>query len=69
MASVRVVLSGGPVRLPESARVQEVNDLTEKVKIVFASGYEHFADSGEMAEIDGDRLPVFEWCGRTMMAE
>ncbi len=69
MAGVRVVLSGGPARLPQSVRVQEVNDLTEKVKIVFASGYEHFTDSGEMVEIDGDRLPVFEWCGRTMMAE
>ncbi|WP_328610189.1 DUF5988 family protein [Amycolatopsis sp. NBC_00345] len=63
------MLAGGPEDLGETARVREVGDLAETVKVSFASGYEHFAHSGETAEIDGYRFPVFQWCGQTRIAE
>jgi len=69
MASVRVVLSGGPAELLQSDRMREVASLGDKVKIPYASGYEHFVHAGTEREIDGDRLPVFEWCDRTRVAE
>jgi len=69
MVAVRVLLSGGPDQLPEFARMREVKDLAEKVKIPFASGYEHFVHSGDECEVDGFRMPVFEWCDRTRVAE
>ncbi|MFD2467952.1 DUF5988 family protein [Amycolatopsis silviterrae] len=68
MEKVRIVLAGGPAELRESA-VTEVDSLHEKVKIAFASGYEHFSHSGEVAEVDGAVLPVFRWCARTRIAE
>ena len=69
MTSVRVVLSGGPAELPASERTREVGSLTDKVKIPFASGHEHFVYRGGDREIDGVPVPVFEWCDRTRMAE
>jgi hypothetical protein len=69
MTSVRVVLSGGPAELPESERRREVTDLVNKVKIPFASWHEHFEYRGGDREIDGEPVPVFEWCDRTRVAE
>ncbi|HEY0451022.1 DUF5988 family protein [Actinophytocola sp.] len=69
MSSVRVVLSGGPAELPDSARLPEVADLADKVKIPFASGHEHFVYRGGNRDIDGVPVPVFEWCDRTRVAE
>ena len=69
MVTVRVLLSGGPDQLAKSVRVREVTTLAEKVKIPYASGYEHFVHSGEECEMDGSRMPVFEWCDRTRVAE
>ena len=68
MASSRIVLTGGPDQLREN-RVEEVDNLDDKVKISFASGYEHFSHSGEVTEVDGVILPVFHWCARTKIAE
>jgi hypothetical protein len=69
MIRTRIVLAGGPEQLPEAVRIQEVGSLKDKVKVHFASGYEHFTHSGEVAEVDGDHLPVFQWCGQTRIAE
>jgi hypothetical protein len=69
MSSVRVVLSGGPAGLPDSERLREVPGLVDKVKIPFASGHEHFEYRGGDREIDGEPVPVFEWCDRTRVAE
>ena len=69
MTSVRVVLSGGPAELPACERTREVTTLTDKVKIPFASGHEHFAYRGGVSEIDGVQVQVFEWCDRTRVAE
>jgi hypothetical protein len=69
MINSRVVLVGGPESLPAAARLQEVTDLTDKVKIAFGAGYEHFLPSGETSIVDGEQLPVFRWCGATRIAE
>jgi hypothetical protein len=68
MGSLRIVLTGGPDRLHDGC-VEEVDNLDDKVKISFASGYEHFSHSGEVTEVDGAVLPVFHWCERTKIAE
>jgi len=69
MANSRVVLVGGPESIPATARVLEVDDLIGKVKIAFGAGYEHFLSSGETSVVNGERLPVFSWCGATRIAE
>lgn len=69
MANSKVVLVGGPEYLPAAVRILEVADLTDKVKIAFGAGYEHFLPSGETSIVDGEHLPVFSWCGATRIAE
>ena len=69
MARLRVVLAGGPDELRKDGGVAEAAGLDDRVKILFASGYEHFSRSGEFAEVDGEVLPVFRWCARTKIAE
>jgi hypothetical protein len=69
MAYQKVLLIGGPDYFPGPARFQEVLDLKEKIKIALRDGYEHFSHSGEVLFIDGERLPVFRWCGKTRVAE
>jgi hypothetical protein len=67
--ATRIVLVGGPDGVAEKCAPLEVTNLDDKVKVPFASGYEHFSHSGEFAVIDGDFRPVFEWCDRTKIAE
>jgi Family of unknown function (DUF5988) len=69
MTSLRVVLAGGPVQRPELGSIREVSSLEEKVKVGFASGYEHFAHSGETVVIDGQPTAVYQWCEKTKIAE
>lgn len=69
MVNARVLLVGGPEYLPDTVRVQEVDDLEEKVKLAYGAGYEHFSNSGEVSLVDGEYLPVFRWCGKTKVAE
>ena len=69
MVKSKVVLLGGPEYLPVTARIHEVANLTDKVKIAFRAGYEHFLHSGETSLVDGEHLPVFRWCGATRIAE
>lgn len=68
-AAIRIVLVGGPRGVAESCSPMEITDLDGKVKVPFASGYEHFAHSGEYALVDGDSRPIFAWCDRTKIAE
>jgi len=69
MVNPKVMLVGGPESLPVAARILEVADLTDKVKIAFGAGYEHFLPSGETSVVDGEKLLVFRWCGATRIAE
>ncbi|MEU7145745.1 DUF5988 family protein [Nocardia sp. NPDC046473] len=69
MDAVTVVLVGGPERLPERERIRKTADVTEKIKVQFAGGYEHFAYTGDSVAREDGSLPVFKWCGRTKLAE
>ena len=64
-ATVTVRLTGGPRALSAAERVITVARDTDKVKVRFGRGYEHFADTGESA---GEHR-VFQWCDRTTIAE
>jgi hypothetical protein len=63
--TVTVLLAGGPRGLSDAQRIVTVSSGTEKVKLRFGRGYEHFADTGEST----DELRVFQWCDRTTVAE
>ncbi|MFL6140519.1 MAG: DUF5988 family protein [Labedaea sp.] len=69
MEKVKVLLVGGPAHVPNKDRVQWVTELSEKVKLCFGGGYEHFTYQGDQSTADGEDLPVFQWVMRTTMAE
>jgi hypothetical protein len=69
MVNPKVVLVGGPESLPIAARILEITDPTDKIKIAFGAGYEHFVPSDETSIVDGEKLAVFRWCGATRIAE
>jgi len=69
MTRMTIALVGGPDSIVATERPGAVDGLTEKVKIFVGNGYEHYAHSGEYLTVQGDRIPVFSWCGRTKVAE
>ncbi|WP_428847083.1 DUF5988 family protein [Nocardia arthritidis] len=69
MQPTKVMLVGGPAKFPDRERIREVEDPTDKIKVQFGGGYEHFVNSGEFAAHEIGSLPVFKWCGRTKFAE
>jgi hypothetical protein len=69
MATIKVLLEGGPSSMPESERVYEVADLSDRVRLPRANGYEHFRYSGTFRDVDGSTMPVFRWWQRTKIAE
>jgi hypothetical protein len=69
MTASNIVLAGGPDLNVEPGAVPDTVPLEQKVKVPFASGYEHFSHNGEYLWIDGVSRPVFQWCGRTQIAE
>jgi hypothetical protein len=69
MATIKVLLEGGPESLPESERVHEVTNLSDRVRLPKGNGYEHFAYSGGSQYVNGATLPVFQWYQRTRIAE
>ena len=66
---MRIVLSGGPDYLPDTVRLYEVSHPKEKVKVQCGAGYEHFVPTTELRDVEGELLPVFEWCAQTRIAE
>ncbi|MEV4311997.1 DUF5988 family protein [Actinocrispum sp. NPDC049592] len=66
VTATKAVLAGGPAEVTEGPVVTGLDD---KVKVPFASGYEHFAHNGEFLMVEGESRPVFRWCGRTKIAE
>jgi len=69
MPTVRVSLTGGPENFPEELRTHLVTGLGEPVKIGFHGGYEHFAHQGEYLHEGAEKIPVYQWSGRTRVAE
>lgn len=68
MTHHRVVLHGGP-QLSGTARVCQVDDLSQSVKMLNGNGRDHFSYSGATMDMDGEELPRFDWTGRTKIAE
>lgn len=69
MKQIRVLLVGGPAGLSEADRIREVDTLSDRVKLFRGNCYEHFAYTGESQDLNGARLPVFQWCYKTKIAE
>lgn len=69
MKTIKVVLEGGPPSLPETHRVHEVTDLTDRVRVIKGNGYEHFEYTGGVREVNGVSMPVFRWFQQTKIAE
>jgi hypothetical protein len=69
MTMTKVMLAGGPPSVLDIVGVYELDAICEKLKISYAGGYEHFISNGEFALVDGEQLPIFEWCLRTKVAE
>ncbi len=66
--TVPAILVGGPADLPEELRICEVPPQTEKVKVPFRNGYEHYQQADARPEAGADRQ-VFCWTGSTRIAE
>ncbi|WP_328338398.1 DUF5988 family protein [Micromonospora sp. NBC_00421] len=66
-----VVLEGGPVGLPATARAHSAQAGTGRIKVPYLGGYEHFERSGDHDGLDDDasRVVVFRWTMRTKIAE
>lgn len=64
-----VILVGGPAGLPGDQRVHHVKPGVEKIKIPCGNGYEHFVPTDRTIDVDGRSLTVYEWSGRTRIAE
>ncbi|WP_341720704.1 DUF5988 family protein [Micromonospora sp. FIMYZ51] len=61
-----VVLEGGPADLPDALRRRRVTGTTDRIKVMFRGGYEHFhRDISVPATVP----VVYRWAGRTRIAE
>jgi hypothetical protein len=69
MKKIKVVLVGGPAHFPAGERIQFVASLEQPLKHPHCAGYEHFGYSGRQQPHHDEDLPVFEWKGRTTVAE
>ncbi|GHE42574.1 hypothetical protein GCM10017673_51010 [Streptosporangium violaceochromogenes] len=64
-----VILVGGSARLSDDQRVHHVKSGLKKIKILCGNGYEHFVPTDRTVNVDGRSLTVYEWSGRTRIAE
>ena len=65
---IDVVLDGGPAGLPARLRCQRVPARTDKIKVSFYGGYEHFERDADHAGVANAPV-VFRWTLRTRIAE
>jgi hypothetical protein len=68
-STVLAMLEGGPASLPEASRMQLVASNSQKIKVPYYGGYEHFE---RIASRENNGLPeqiVFRWTMRTAIAE
>jgi uncharacterized protein DUF5988 len=66
---VDVVLTGGPVDLPDTHRRRRAVDADYEIKVPHLGGYEHFERTEETAEATGSTLRIYRWTMRTLIAE
>jgi Family of unknown function (DUF5988) len=65
---VRVKLTGGPEGTPSNWEVGSLEN-EGKIKILCGNRYEHFEYAHFSVDIDGEMVPVYQWCYRTYVAE
>ncbi|WP_405775336.1 DUF5988 family protein [Streptomyces sp. NBC_01538] len=69
-AHANVILSGGSGEtVPDTERIQFVADLESKLKVFMGNRYEHFMPTSRFVRHEGRELRVFDWAGRTYVAE
>ena len=69
VATTIVLLDGGPGEYFGTRYVLDADGLETRIKIQYGNGYEHYAHNGTFRVLDGQEIPVFQWCDRTRMAE
>ncbi|MFI5960312.1 DUF5988 family protein [Cryptosporangium sp. NPDC051539] len=69
MTTTIVFLDGGPSQFLGMSYLAAAGGLDTKIKIEHGNGYEHYAHNGTFRLFDGAKLPVFQWCDRTRIAE
>ncbi|WP_254392809.1 DUF5988 family protein [Streptomyces buecherae] len=63
------LLRGGPVHLADEARTRHVDERQSHLKLSMGNCYEHFRATQETVSQHGAVLRVFDWEGRTYVAE
>lgn len=63
----KAYLVGGPRDLPE--RIVDIRPSGLEIKISHRGGYEHFKPTPKTEATSEGELPVYEWSGRTKVAE
>jgi hypothetical protein len=70
MARIKIDLVGGPAaQLSSSGNLREVEDVSQNLKISVGGGYEHFSHEGEFRARGTEQVAIFNWTGRTKIAE
>jgi hypothetical protein len=64
---VEVVLEGGPAGLPTELRTCRVTRGTDKIKLPYCGGYEHFERLPAESVVGGP--VIFRWTQQTRIAE
>lgn len=67
--SILAVLEGGPSSLSEELRTQVVSAYTQKIKVPYYGGHEHFERISELEENVLAEQIIFRWTMRTELAE
>jgi uncharacterized protein DUF5988 len=67
--AVTATLEGGPASLPEASRIQMVTSDTQKIKVPYYGGYEHFERLISREENYSSAQITFHWTMRTEVAE
>jgi hypothetical protein len=62
-----VLIEGGPEGMPSMLRVQDGN--ITHLRLPHWNGLEHYEFCGVYRELEGRRLPVFQWKYATKFAE
>jgi hypothetical protein len=67
MQAIEAILEGGPVDLPVEQRRRRTDGGTDKIKVLYCGGYEHYERVGP-SETDPAAV-VYRWTARTRVAE
>ncbi|HEY3466113.1 MAG TPA: DUF5988 family protein [Amycolatopsis sp.] len=66
--TVKVTLKGAPDGMPETVLVRRGDLVSNRLKIPYRAGYEHFVPEPRPQSVPEDGA-VFVWCDRTKVAE